>query len=434
MKHTTMAKRALALGISATLALSLAGCGGSGSSGGDQTIRVGIWDNNQLAGLQSIADEWSQTSGYTVEFEVLDWDTYWTMLEAGVSGGEMPDVFWMHSQNALKYMGSGVLLNLNDYIEADDAIDMENYYEGITDLYTQDGVHYAIPKDHDTIAVIYNKAIFDKYGIDYPTGDWTWEEFADIAQQITEKGKADGVYGTYCNVSTNQDFWYNLVYSYGGEIINADKTASGLDKQETIDAMNFLADEILPACPPQDTMASTSVDSMFLSGLIGMECAGSWTIPTYYAADDVADYAWTMLPYADRNGDGQCQPEERCSIYNGLGWAAYANTKNPDAAWSLISAFCSEEGQTKQSELGVTMSGYIGCSDPFITAFDGMDISAFVDVEEQGTLVFRPYSKSAATWESDNSDILVDAWANPDNMEADLKTAAANMNEVLAEE
>lgn len=46
MKHTTMAKRALAFGLSAAMALSLAGCGGSGSSGGDQTIRVGIWDNN----------------------------------------------------------------------------------------------------------------------------------------------------------------------------------------------------------------------------------------------------------------------------------------------------------------------------------------------------------------------------------------------------
>lgn len=133
------------------------------------------------------------------------------------------------------------------FLESDDAIDMENYYEGITDLYTQDGVHYAIPKDHDTIAVIYNKAMFDKYDIDYPTGDWTWQHFADIAQEITEKGQADGIYGTYCNVSGNQDFWYNLVYSYGGEIINEGKTASGLDEPETIEAMNFLADEILPA-------------------------------------------------------------------------------------------------------------------------------------------------------------------------------------------
>lgn len=175
-------------------------------------------------------------------------------------------------------------------------------------LIRADGLGYAIPKDHDTIAVIYNKAIFDKYGIDYPTGDWTWQDFADIAQEITEKGQADG---------------------------------------------------------------------MFLSGLIGMPCAGSWTIPNYYAVNDVSDYGWVMLPYADRNCDGQCHSEERCSIYNGLGRAAYSDTENPDAAWSLISAFCSEEGQTKQSELGVTMSGYIGSSEPFITAYEGWTFPRF---------------------------------------------------------
>ena len=48
---------------------------------------MAIWDNNQLAGIQKIADEWSETSGVQVEIETLDWSTYWTMLEAGVSFG-----------------------------------------------------------------------------------------------------------------------------------------------------------------------------------------------------------------------------------------------------------------------------------------------------------------------------------------------------------
>ena len=198
--------------------------------------------------------------------------------------------------------------------------------------------------------------------------------------------------------------------------------------------MNFVANEILPACPPQDTMASTSGDTMFLSGLIGMECQGSWMVNTYNTADNVSDYGWAMIPYADLNGDGQCQKEERCSIYNGLGWSMSANTQDPEGAWGLISALCSEEGQQKQSELGVTMSGYVGASDAFVDAFDQMDVSPFVKVEQEGTLVFRPVSKNTAKWADNNADILVDAWTNPANMEADLKQAAADMNEILAEE
>lgn len=110
-----MKKKLLSILLAVGMTVSLAACGGNegnssnsgqnqeqGNSGkkGSGTITVAIWDNNQLKGLQQIADEWSETSGYDVDFQVMDWATYWTMLEAGVSGGEVPDVFWMHSAYA----------------------------------------------------------------------------------------------------------------------------------------------------------------------------------------------------------------------------------------------------------------------------------------------------------------------------------------------
>ncbi len=428
-------KKGLALMFITAIMFSIAGCGNSDSgNGGSDIIRVGIWDNNQLAGLEEIADEWSKESGCQVEFTVSDWDSYWTMLEAGVSGGEMPDVFWMHSNNAIKYMESGVLLDLNDYIADDGSIDMANYFEGITNLYTQDDVHYALPKDHDTIAVVYNKAIFDKYDVEYPTNDWTWEDFAATAQEISDKGKEDGIYGTWCNSNSTQDFWYNIIYSYGGKVISDDKKSSGYDDPATIEAMKFVTEKILPACPSPDSMASTGPDTMFQSGLVGMICQGSWMANTLYDSDKSDDYGWVMMPYVDVNGNGKCEAEERCSIYNGLGWSIYSETKNPDAAWSLISYLAGKEAQTKQAELGITMAGYIGCSESFANAFEGMDISPFVDIEEQGTLIFRPYSKNTAVWEDDTNLALVDAWAAPEKTEEILKQAAADMNAALAEE
>ena len=75
-------------------------------------LEVKIWDNNQLAGLQQIADEWTAQSGVKVNIQVVDWGNYWTLLEAGASGGDMPDVFWMHSNNAEMYMNAGKLLDL----------------------------------------------------------------------------------------------------------------------------------------------------------------------------------------------------------------------------------------------------------------------------------------------------------------------------------
>ena len=135
-------KKLLSLALASVMVLSLAACGGgsgassssgsapaadSGSSdaaGG--TLQVNIWDNNQLAGIQEIADAWSAESGVAVKINVVDWDNYWTLLEAGASGGQMPDVFWMHSNTAQMYMENDLLLNLDDYIAADDAIDLNN--------------------------------------------------------------------------------------------------------------------------------------------------------------------------------------------------------------------------------------------------------------------------------------------------------------------
>ena len=175
-------------------------------------LQVNIWDNNQLAGLQQIADEWSEQSGVKVTINVVDWDNYWTLLEAGASGGQMPDIFWMHSNTAQMYMENDLILPLDEYIAADDAINLDNYYEGIVDLYNSGGVQYALPKDHDTIALLYNKAIFDKYGVEYPADDWSWDDVLAAATAITEAGKDDGVYGYALNTSNNQDGWYNLVY------------------------------------------------------------------------------------------------------------------------------------------------------------------------------------------------------------------------------
>jgi len=380
-------------------------------------LQVNIWDNNQLAGLQEIADEWSAESGVKVSINVVDWDNYWTLLEAGASGGQMPDVFWMHSNTAQMYMENDLLLNLDDYIAADENVDLANYYEGIVNLYSSNGSQYALPKDHDTIALLYNKAIFDKYGVEYPTDDWTWEDVRDAAAAITEAGAADGVYGYALNTSNNQDGWYNLVYDYGAQIITDDHKGTTIGSDAGKAGMEMVR-QLLEVAAPQTIVAETGTDSLFLSGLTAMITQGSWMINTFYKGENSADYAWAMLPYADVNGNGACDEGERYSAYNGLGWAASYNTADPDAAYSLISYFCQEGPQIKQAELGVTMAGMPGISEAFANAFPGMDVSAFTRIEEEGSLFFRPYTRNTTVWEDAiQQEAFLAAWQNPSDPE-----------------
>lgn len=403
------------------------------SAASAEVLEVKIWDNVQLEGLQTIADLWTEQSGIDVNIQVVTWDEYWTLLEAGATGGSLPDVFWMHSNSAQMYMENDMLLDLTDYIAKSDAVKMENYYPGISELYSLNGKQYAMAKDHDTIALIYNKAIFDKCGVEYPNDSWTWDDYYAAAKAITEAGKGE-FYGAAMNTTNDQDGWFNIVYDFGGYVISEDKKSSGWDNENTKAAMEFVGKLCSDAFAPQPLVAENGTDGLFKNGIAAMITQGSWMINSFYTDDNAADYAWAVLPYHDGNANGVVDEGERCSIYNGLGWAAASNAKNPDACWSLIEWFSSEAMQLKQSELGVTMAGYIGASDAFAGAFPGMNIDAFLKMESEGTLVFRPYSKYTTRWSDQYQKGLVAAWNDPTQMNSILDKLAADMNAQLKQE
>ena len=407
----------------------LAGCGGSNGKSSD-AITVNIWDANQQKGIQEIADKWTKTSGVKVNVEVVDWDNYWTLLEAGASGGTMPDVFWMHSNTAQMYMENDLLLDLTDYISKDSSIDLSKYYEGVKNLYTRnDGKVFALPKDHDTIALLYNKAIFDKYGVKYPTDAWTWDDMYEAAKKITEDSKGD-VYGMAMNTSNNQDGWYNAIYCYGGKVVTDDHKGTTIGSAESKAGMEMIR-KLLTVGAPQSVVAETGTDSLFMSGKVGMITQGSWMINAFYTAEGHNDYAWALLPYADLNKNGTCEKEERWSAYNGLGWAASAATSKPDECYSLISYFCSEEGQKLQAEKGVTMGGMIGISEDFANAFEGMDVSPFIKAEEF-SLYFRPYTRNTTVWEDaiQQAGAFLDPWQNPSDA-ALMAKACENAQKII---
>ena len=107
----------------------------------DKTLTVAIWDNGQKAGLQEIMDEFTKETGIKTELQVVEWSSYWTLLEAGASGGDMPDVFWMHSNEAVRYMSNDILLDLTDKIADSDKLEMDKFPKDIKEMYQWDGKH-----------------------------------------------------------------------------------------------------------------------------------------------------------------------------------------------------------------------------------------------------------------------------------------------------
>ena len=56
------------------------------------------------------------------------------------------------------------------------------------DFTAADGHQYGLPRDLNTIALFYNKTMFDAAGIAYPDDTWDWAKLVEVAKQLTEAG------------------------------------------------------------------------------------------------------------------------------------------------------------------------------------------------------------------------------------------------------
>ena len=389
-------------------------------------------------GFQKIIDNFNANNEYgvTVQCDFVSTPDFKTKLPTLMSSDSEPDIIYTLELGYLGvYVDAGKIVNLQPYYDADPAW-RDSFNDGMLDQLTYNGDVYGVPTQQTMALMFYNKAIFDQYGVDYPTADWTWEDMYEAAKKITEGSNGD-VYGLAMNTSNNQDGWYNLVYDYGGTIVGEDHKTSTIGSAEGKAGMEMVR-KLLSVGAPQSVVAETGTDSLFQSGKCAMITQGSWMINSFYKAENHADYYWALLPYADVNGNGQCDDGERQSCYNGLGWAASAGTANPDACYSLISYLCSEEAQKKQAELGVTMAGMEGMSEAFGNAFEGMDVSPFIEMEDF-KLYFRPYSRNTTVWEDkiQQAGAFLDAWQNPDDpavMEKACDNAQQIIDDAIAQE
>ena len=72
----------------------------------------------------------------------------------------------------------------------------------------------ALPMGIGANVVLYNKDTFDKAGVEYPTADWTTEDFISTATAVTDR--ANGIWGGDRPKDAYRAIWHNYdaqVYS-----------------------------------------------------------------------------------------------------------------------------------------------------------------------------------------------------------------------------
>jgi multiple sugar transport system substrate-binding protein len=363
-------------------------------------LTYALWDQTQQVGYQqSINQFMQQHPKIHVTIEQTPWGSYWQKLGTEFAAGNAPDVFWDHLAYYPTFVQQGQLLDISPMIKQSN-VDMSQYYSTLVNEWSYQGKVYGLPKDWDTIAILYNKQIFQKAGLPAPT-NLTWNPtdggtFLQAAQKLTvdQNGKHPTDAGfdathivQYGYVSENnaQEGFWNYIAMNGGSIIDKQFGQNFLLNQPAaVAALQFQVDLINKyhvSPPATETNNNGGVaNQKFEGGSAAMVALGSWELSGVSQQTKIP-WGVAALPAG---------PNGVMSVFNGLTDAIYVKTPHPQEAWELEQWLGSAQSEHIMGSGGYIWPGIKSEDQSFLQYWQGkgIDVSPFLKEAQGATLTF----------------------------------------------
>ena len=351
-----MKKFTVCLLIGAMVASMLTGCGSNGgssdssdskadSSSETMTIMMNGSDSDAfMEGYRKIIDGFNESNEYGVKAEIqnITNSDYKTKLTTMMASDSEPDIIFTWPLGYLEnFVNGDKIVSLQKYLDEDE--DWKNSFNGgILEPLTYDGEVYAIPTQQSTAIMYYNKAIFDKYGLEVPT---TYDEYVQVCDTLKENGVTP-----VALASTADDAW--LVSQYiqqlsdgikGEDLFNSIKDGTGKWNDEGMVEAGKLFQEEVNKGYFEDGFTGVSREEaqlQFANGQTAMYFNGCWEISNLDKKENVAEaenISCFLMPAVN---------EEYAGVEVGSVDASYAitkNCKNVDAAVALLKYMTNEE-------------------------------------------------------------------------------------------
>lgn len=260
------------------------------------------------------------------------------------AAGKAPDI---HApENCVKMLHEGYFLKLDPYIKRDN-FDIQDFWQAGLNYTAFDGKHvgsgsyYALPYYGLGIYVLlYNEDLFEERGVLPPDESWTWEDaFLEASRKLTRReGDVVIQFGASLPISP---YVVNatdiLVQSFGGMLINEDRTKCMIAEPSAMKALQFMRDLIwvYRVVPGGGEKTQPGVSYGFQNNRIAMmltHCPVASPTPLLSGAD----LNWNIGPVPMGPG-GRVT---RSYSYN-IGISA--QTKYPNEAWEFLKFLASKE-------------------------------------------------------------------------------------------
>jgi multiple sugar transport system substrate-binding protein len=307
-------------------------------------LKMIVWDLSQTTYMQPMIDAYTaKNPNVSIEFVNIPANEYGQKLAIMLAGGDDSDLISVKDIPMYASMVGKSQLEPLTSLVARDKIDLKQY-SGVTDQIAVKNVLYALPFRSDIWILYYNKDLFDKAKIAYPTNDMTWDQYAALARKMSSGQGVDRVYGSHYHIwrSTKQ---LPSVQDGKNSIITTDysfmkpyyELVLGLQKDKAV--MDF---------------ASLKVGNLHYSGLwyneqIAMMPMGSWFIGTLISKikDGTAGMKWGIVKYPHPKG---VPAGTTAGTITSL--AINAKSANKAAAWDFMKFYCGAEGAAILAKVG----------------------------------------------------------------------------------
>lgn len=253
-------------------------------------------------------------------------------LLTALAGGKAPDIAYQYGSSMANLATSPKVVDLSPIMAQTPSFDWNDFFPAERLATTVNGKVIGVPALVDNLALVYNKALFDQAGVAYPTKDWTWADFRDAAKRLTDTS-AKQFGWAYVNDGSEDTVWRFLavLWQAGGDLLNADNTASALDSDAGTKAMQLLYDMAVTDKSVYLDKGDGNYLNLFNSGKIAMLWTGPWDISSINS--DV-QYGVEILP-ADVAHATIAGPDNYVMLDNGPQQMANA--------WAFIQWFTSPE-------------------------------------------------------------------------------------------
>lgn len=333
---------------------------------GKITLKWSVWDINLSPYYQPLINSFEKAHP-NVKIEMVDLGSsdYQTVLatELTGSGSDFDVVTVKDVPGYITLVNKGVLEPLDSYIQSS-GVDL-NLHKGLKDQITIDKKLYELPFRNDFWVVFYNKDIFDKAGISYPTNNMTFEQYDELARSLAFDTPGHEVYGSHYHT------WRSAIQLFG--VLDGKHTILDGEYEFLKPYYEMVLKEQEDGVIQDYAGLKTSglhYSGAFAQGNVAMMNMGTWFISTLMDKIRSGEYTdctnWGIAKYPHAEG---VEPGSTIATITSL--AIPVNAPHKDLAWEFINFVSGKEGAKILASTGTIPAVMNSTASDLISRTDG---------------------------------------------------------------